>query len=650
MPVESKFEKEIGDCRSIGEETRTGEEQDMQRGHAERASGETRQMMRLSRERPLPVVVYIAPRSRTLQRLHEDLSSRQAAEVESSKVRTRGTQTPEASVRRVQAETERREKMEQEALGGGSDGVKGRSRNDEREKEEEEEANDTCNTPREVREAMKWFNTWGTCGRQVTMEYYNRLPERWRRRVSSCAVSDWPGARRPSAAERGRWETEPFIWCDDWDLGAIRIRIAVCPLTQREDIAVKIRREKLDVCVDGQADVSRYLKGRLQHAVKAEGSVWDLYGEGEDRRLEIKMCKRVKAQSWLRLFREDEVESEIVVWRMPRDTKVRELREANERELEGVWQKWQAEDEAEAIKQLRSDNPASEACGDEEPEKPEPDDLRTPEQKEAEELKNKGNELYKKKQFARALEMYDKAIEKEPNDLTYYNNKCAVWIEMGEEKYDSVLETGMDLVSRRLAINAANPGGASLEKVAKVFCRMASVHVRRHDYNQAKAMYQKALTEDNSRSTREALREVELAEDKLENECRLDPVKAEEHRTKGNRLFAAKDWAAAKAEYDEGIKRNPEDPRLYLNRAAALTKLKAYSDALKDLDFREAQLMWRLPKTDHAEGISKRAAATAERSEELKNTTQRKGSNPNGEKRKSSAVWNGAGGNKTLME
>ena len=147
-------------------------------------------------------------------------------------MRTRGTQTPEASVRRVQAETERQEKMEQEALGGGSDGVKGRLRNDEREKEEEEEANDTCNTPREVREAMKWFNTWGKCGRQVTMEYYDRLPDRWQRRVSSCAVSDWPGARRPSAAERGRWETEPFMWRDDGDLGEIRIRIAVCPLTR----------------------------------------------------------------------------------------------------------------------------------------------------------------------------------------------------------------------------------------------------------------------------------------------------------------------------------------------------------------------------------------------------------------------------------
>ena len=209
---------------------------------------------------------------------------------------------------------------------------------------------------------------------------------------------------------------------------------------------------------------------------------------------------------------------------------------------------------------------------------------RTPEQKEADEFKNRGNELYKKKQFAKALEMYDKAIEREPNDLTYYNNKCAVWIEMGEEKYDSVLETGMHLISRRLEINTANPGGASSEKVAKVFCRMASVHERRNEYNQAIEMYQKALTEDSSRVTKNALREVERAKEKFENESYLDTVKADEHRVKGNEFFAAKDWAAAKAEYDEGIKRNPKDPRLYANRAAALMKLKAYPDAVRDRD------------------------------------------------------------------
>ena len=180
--------------------------------------------------------------------------------------------------------------------------------------------------------------------------------------------------------------------------------------------------------------------------------------------------------------------------------------------------------------------------------------------------------------------MYDKAIEWEPYDLTYHNNKFAAWIEMGEEKYDRVLETGMDLVSRRFEFNIANPGGASPEKMAKVFCRMASVHERRNEYNQAIEMYQKALTEDNSRFTRNALREVERAKEKFENESYLDPLKADEHRLKGNEFFAVRDWAAAKAEYDEGIRRNPNNPRLWANRAEALRRLEAFPDARRDME------------------------------------------------------------------
>eukprot|EP00974_Lingulodinium_polyedra_P064463 6227410-Lingulodinium_polyedra.AAC.1 len=52
-------------------------------------------------------------------------------------------------------------------------------------------------------------------------------------------------------------------------------------------------------------------------------------------------------------------------------------------------------------------------------------------QEAAEEFKNAGNDFYKCKKFKEALEMYDKAIAKEPNDVIFYNNKCAAWIQMG---------------------------------------------------------------------------------------------------------------------------------------------------------------------------------------------------------------------------
>merc|ERR1719203_67769 len=211
-----------------------------------------------------------------------------------------------------------------------------------------------------------------------------------------------------------------------------------------------------------------------------------------------------------------------------------------------------------------------------------PEDLRTPEQKEADEFKTKGNELYKKKEFKEALEMYDKAIEKEPNDMIYYNNKCAVWVEMGE--FDKVLACLQDLVDRRYEINGNNPGGGSFEKVAKILSRMAVVHEKRKDYDQAIEYYNRSLLEDNTKNTRNALRDIKVVKDKAEKEQYIDPAKAEEHNELAKTAFKAQNWVEAKKEYDEAIKRNPKDAKLYSNRAAALTKLMAHPDALRDLD------------------------------------------------------------------
>jgi stress-induced-phosphoprotein 1 len=228
--------------------------------------------------------------------------------------------------------------------------------------------------------------------------------------------------------------------------------------------------------------------------------------------------------------------------------------------------------------------PAAKPAPKKEEPPPPPPDERTPEQKKADEHKAKGNELYKAKKFEEALAEYDKAIEQEPNDLIYHNNKNAVYVEMGSEHWDKVLDNCKDILNRRYEINSANPGGASFEKVAKVYVRMASIYEKQKDYAQAKEHYQKALMEDNHRNTRNALRELERAEEKYQRESYLDPAKAEEHREKGNEFFKANNYPEAKSEYDEAVKRNPTDAKLYSNRAAALTKLNAYPDALKDLE------------------------------------------------------------------
>lgn len=200
----------------------------------------------------------------------------------------------------------------------------------------------------------------------------------------------------------------------------------------------------------------------------------------------------------------------------------------------------------------------------------------------AEELKNKGNEQYKSRHFEEAIKLYDEAISLSPNDMTYYNNKAAVLIEMGKfEECETLIKS---VLEKKYEMNSALPNGASYEKVAKLLNRMASMYVKQGKYADAITYYNKSLTEDNNKNTRNLLREAQAAHDKAEKDAYINPEIAEQQREEGNALFKEGKFAEAKIKYDEAIKRNPKEAKLYSNRAAALTKLLAYPDALRDLE------------------------------------------------------------------
>jgi len=140
------------------------------------------------------------------------------------------------------------------------------------------------------------------------------------------------------------------------------------------------------------------------------------------------------------------------------------------------------------------------------------------------------------------------------------------------------------VLERKYELNSALPGGASFEKTGKVLNRLASCYQKQQKYELAVETYNRSLAEDNNKNTRNAVRECEREKQKFEKESYIDTEKGELHKQKGNELFKEGKWVEAKAEYDEAVRRNPNDAKIFSNRAACLQKLGAHPDALRDLD------------------------------------------------------------------
>ncbi|WFD08035.1 Hsp90 cochaperone [Malassezia vespertilionis] len=189
--------------------------------------------------------------------------------------------------------------------------------------------------------------------------------------------------------------------------------------------------------------------------------------------------------------------------------------------------------------------------------------------------KKLGNEHYLKRDFAAAAEHYKKAWEL-CKDITYLNNLGAVYFEEG--KYDECIKTCEEAVEQGRSMRA------DYKLVAKAFGRIGSAYLKKDDLDKAIFYFEKSLTEHRTPDVLERLRSTERAKRDRARAAYIDPAKAEEERTRGNALFKEGDFPGSVQAYTEAIRRNPDDPRGYTNRASAYTKLTALPEALKDAD------------------------------------------------------------------
>ncbi|XP_063536374.1 stress-induced-phosphoprotein 1 [Cydia strobilella] len=226
------------------------------------------------------------------------------------------------------------------------------------------------------------------------------------------------------------------------------------------------------------------------------------------------------------------------------------------------------------------DPPASETKPTPPPEKQEPpkpkyDDL--PENRRlALQEKDLGNECYKKKDFDAAIQHYRKAIEHDSSDITFYTNMAAVYFE--KKEYEKCIKECEN------AIEIGRENRADFKLIAKAFTRIGNAYKKMEQWKLARTYYEKSMSEHRTPEIKTLLSEVEKRVVEEERKAYVDPVKAEQEKELGNDYFKNGDYSNAVKHYTEAIKRNPDDPKLYSNRAACYTKLAAFDLGLRDCD------------------------------------------------------------------
>jgi len=212
------------------------------------------------------------------------------------------------------------------------------------------------------------------------------------------------------------------------------------------------------------------------------------------------------------------------------------------------------------------------------PAEPRPEDMNEEDRKKyfAKKEKELGNAAYKKKEFDTALKHYNAAIEHDPTDITFHNNIAAVYFERKE--YDACIK------QCEKGIEVGRESRADFKLIAKSLARIGNTYRKMENYKQAKFYYEKAMSEHRTPEIKTSLSEVEAKIKEEERRAYIDPVKAEEEKEQGNLYFKKGDYSNAVKHYTEAIKRNPDDPKLYSNRAACYTKLAAFDLGLKDCE------------------------------------------------------------------
>mmetsp|Transcript_16544 Transcript_16544/g.25020 ORF Transcript_16544/g.25020 Transcript_16544/m.25020 type:complete len:566 (+) Transcript_16544:121-1818(+) len=197
-------------------------------------------------------------------------------------------------------------------------------------------------------------------------------------------------------------------------------------------------------------------------------------------------------------------------------------------------------------------------------------------QRDAVAAKARGNELYKAKKFEEALAAYDEAIALDESNMTFLNNKAAVYFT--QKNYDMCIE----MCNSAMEVGKANM--APFEDRSKALTRCAKAHQKKGDLGTAIEMCKASQLEFYSKDTQRLLKTLELEKKKADASAYQDDSKAEEAKQRGNDFFRNKQWPEAVQEYEEAVKRAPKNAAIRNNLSAALCKIMDFNGAKREIE------------------------------------------------------------------
>jgi stress-induced-phosphoprotein 1 len=194
----------------------------------------------------------------------------------------------------------------------------------------------------------------------------------------------------------------------------------------------------------------------------------------------------------------------------------------------------------------------------------------------AEQEKNLGNEQFKAGNFEGALQHYNRAIELDPQNVLFYSNKATALSKLNRH------EEAVEICNECIKIGRAH--GASYESIAKCYNKIAAAECARNNLEAAIDALNASVLEKTDPNVKRELKRVSDLLAKRKAKEYENPELAEKAKQEGNEFFKKADYPAAIDKYSEAIKRQPNNPFLYSNRAAAYSKLAEMPSALADCD------------------------------------------------------------------